>query len=405
MVILISLVFFIRSPWGQGIVVEKATSFVSQKTNTKIEIERLFLTFGGNLSLEGLYVEDMQSDTLLYSKDLEVGIGLWDFISSGDLHISKLDWDGLKARVVRKENSEKFNYDFLIDAFVSDTTNVQETQVNQAEAESEPMKISIDPISLRNFDLIYLDEKMGMDAKLLLGGLDVDIPHLDLEKLEFDIRNIELKESQISYRQTKPLEVSEEEESDSEALALVSLDNFLIKNVSLLYNDEVSNQLADVFIGDLRLEVPEFDLETQKVMVKELSLLKSKILFHDFSAPTVASESSEQTEATPFEWPNWIVDVGSINLEENSIEFKTKDVAPRQGFFNPEAMVFEELTLTLDNIYLKNEKAGFNISEFNFKESGGFELKTFTTGLKLDSKSIEIDDFRIESRNKSKCLL
>ncbi|MCH7414211.1 translocation/assembly module TamB [Belliella sp. R4-6] len=401
MVILIALIFFIRSPWGQGIVVNKATSYLSQKTNSKIEIDRLFLTFGGNFSLEGLYVEDMQSDTLLYSKDLEVGVGLWSFISSGDLHISKLEWDGLKARVIRKENSEKFNYDFLIDAFVSDTTNVQDTEVSQSETESEPMKISIDPISLRNFDLIYLDENMGMDAKLLLGSLDVDIPFLDLEKLEFDIRNVEIKDSQISYKQTKPFSPSEVEESESEAMALVSLDNFLIQNVSLVYNDEVLNQLADVFIGDLHLEVPEFDLASQKVMVKELSLLKSKILFHDFSTPSVASNSSEQNEATPFEWPNWIVDVGLINLEENRIEFKTKDVEPRPGFFNPEAMIFDDLTLTLDNVYLKNEKAGLNISEFNFKESGGFELRTFTTGLKLDNKSIEIDDFRIET-NRSK---
>ena len=70
------VVLFIRSPWGQNIIVTKAVSFIADKTGTEVSIDRLYLTFSGNLYLEGLYLEDEQQDTLVYSKDLEVSVPL-----------------------------------------------------------------------------------------------------------------------------------------------------------------------------------------------------------------------------------------------------------------------------------------------------------------------------------------
>ena len=52
------LILFIRSPWGQNIIVDKAANYVSDKTNTKVEIDKAFITFGGSLQVEGLYLED-----------------------------------------------------------------------------------------------------------------------------------------------------------------------------------------------------------------------------------------------------------------------------------------------------------------------------------------------------------
>ncbi|MGK0324465.1 MAG: autotransporter translocation and assembly factor TamB, partial [Psychroserpens sp.] len=77
---LVLLVFFVRSPWGQHIIVNKATNYVSNKTNTKVEIEKLFITFDGNLQLNGLFLEDKKGDTLIYSKSLEANIPLWKII-------------------------------------------------------------------------------------------------------------------------------------------------------------------------------------------------------------------------------------------------------------------------------------------------------------------------------------
>ncbi|AFL85925.1 hypothetical protein Belba_3423 [Belliella baltica DSM 15883] len=401
--VLIVLILFVRSPYGQQIIVNKATAYLSDKTSTQVEIDHLFITFAGNFSLQGLYIEDLKKDTLLYSKDLELGFGLINFIRTGDIHISKLEWDGLKANISRQENSEEFNYDFLINAFVSEPTEPDLQNEEIPESDSEPLKISLDPISFRNFDLSYQDEKMGMDAKLKLGEFDLNIASMNLEDLAFDIKNVALKNSKVSYRQTKPFEETEDSDPDSEISTLLSLENFLIQNVSLTYDNEVDSQFSDVHIGELNLQMPEFDLADQKVLVKSLTLEKSQILYHDFSVPQVVNQEEEQVENISFSWPEWKVDVGSIELAENRLEFKTRDTDIQQGFFNPEAMIFENLTASLDNIYLKNEKAGFNLNQFEFQESGGFELKTFSTGVKVENEFIALANLEIET-NRSRLL-
>ena len=101
LLLLLLIVLFVRSPWGQGILVDKAINYITDKTNTEVQIDKLFITFGGNLSLDGLYLEDKQGDTLVYSKHLEADIPLWSLISGGPISIDDVEWEGLKANIFR----------------------------------------------------------------------------------------------------------------------------------------------------------------------------------------------------------------------------------------------------------------------------------------------------------------
>ena len=83
------LILFIRSPWGQGIIVDKATNYVSNKTGTEVSIKRLFITFSGNIYLEDLYLEDIDGDTLLYSKNLEAGVAFAPLLTTGNINVTK----------------------------------------------------------------------------------------------------------------------------------------------------------------------------------------------------------------------------------------------------------------------------------------------------------------------------
>ncbi len=74
LVLFLGVILFIRSPWGQDIIVNKLIDYVSDKTETKVTIDKLFLTFSGDIQLEGLYLEDKKEDTLLYSRSLEADI-------------------------------------------------------------------------------------------------------------------------------------------------------------------------------------------------------------------------------------------------------------------------------------------------------------------------------------------
>lgn len=384
-----ALILFIRSPWGQGIVVDKATNYVSGKTGTEVSIKRLFITFSGNIYLEDLYLEDTQGDTLVYSKNLEAGVAFGPLLTTGNISVTKLDWEGLIGRVSRSAETEKFNFDFLIEAFVSQSAD--STQVAADTTASDPLKIKLSPISLRDFEITYFDEVMGIDAAILLGELEVTIPGLDLEEYEFDIKEVALKNTKIKYHQTKPFPPSEEN-SEETPMPIVTLDELTLTNVSADYVSAPDKQKAQVQIGNLLVELPKADLRIQTIELTTLVLEKSSILFHDFSTPLQTTEEENPSESAPFSWPDWIVEAGKIDVDSTNIEYKSADVAVQKGRFNPEAISFSDLTFDAEDLYLKDETVGASLQEFHFQEGSGFALKEFQFDLKAGNESAELDN-------------
>ncbi len=398
MVLAIALILFIRSPWGQGIVVDKATSYVSDKTGTEVRIERLFITFSGNIYLEGLYLEDTKGDTLIYSKNLEAGVAFAPLLSTGNINVTKLDWEGLVARVSRSAETEKFNFDFLIEAFASQPADSTQTVATDTTA-SDPPKIKLSPISIRDFDITYLDEVMGIDASLLLGELEVTIPGLDLEKYEFDIKQIALQNTKIKYHQTKPFPPSEEPEEEP-LMPIVNLDELTLSNVTADYISSPDSQEAQVLIGHLLVELPEANLKTQTVKLTTLALENSSILFHDFSV-AAAADTVNSTSSAPFEWPDWIVEANDISIDSTNIEYKSADISIKKGYFNPEAIQITALNLDLENAFIRDEKVGLELNKLEFTEGSGFELREFSTAISLGNEEIEIEDLLLQT-NRSK---
>lgn len=151
LVVLVALILFVRSPWGQNIIVTKATSYISDKTKTRVDIERFFLTFDGHLMLEGLYLEDKKGDTLVYSKSLEAGVALWPLIKGNGVGISSLDWEGLRAIITRKDTIQSYNFQFLIDAFASPTEG------NVTDEPTSSPKLTIGDLSFKDFNIVSIN--------------------------------------------------------------------------------------------------------------------------------------------------------------------------------------------------------------------------------------------------------
>ena len=395
LVLVILQVVFIRSPWGQDIVVKKATTYVSDKTNTEVSIDRLYITFSGNLYLEGLYLEDAEGDTLLYSRKLEAGVEIVPLIKTGEINVTKLEWEGLKADISRTAQSGKFNFDFLIEAFVTQDGDVSIKEGTSAQEEAQPLSVTLSPISLKDFDLRYVDEVLGIDAFLLVESLDVEVPMLNLAKSEFRISNLSLQNSQISYTQTKPFEPAEEDTVVS-VLPFLIVDNLQLSNVSVKYNNTVELQQAELDIGKFNLQAPEIDLQNQVVKVRAIELKDSNILFYDFGVE-VAATPNLPSESASVVWPDWVAQIESISLANNSVEFKTADKEITQGYFNPEVFSIQDLRLEAGDIFLEDMQAGLQLSDAGFVEAGGFELRNLQFDFSISDAESQIENLWIET--------
>ena len=194
LVLLFLLILFIRSPWGQGIIVGKVTSYVSNKTNTKVEIERLFLTFNGNLQIDGLYLEDTKGDTLIYSKSLEANLPLWSLIRGEGIGVDGLYWEGVRANIIRKDSIQGYNFQFLIDAFATeDTTTVAK------DSTAAPLNIVLGKLNFKDFDVVFDDEVAGIDSRFKIGTLNAKMKTTDLEHMKFEASELKLSDSRIKF--------------------------------------------------------------------------------------------------------------------------------------------------------------------------------------------------------------
>lgn len=408
-ILLMLLLLFLRSDWGQNIIVGKATQYLSEKTHTQVSIDRFFITLKGDLNLEGLYVEDQQGDTLVYSKKLIAGIPFIPIIKGQPIALNNLEWEGLRANVYRKDSLEGYNFQFIIDAFASEDEAEEQIQTTTEEDAALP-KISVGTIHFADFDLKFKDEVLGIDSKLKLGKLDFQGKNIDLNEMKFEIRELILEDTDAFYVQTKAFPPSDEEESG--ALPFINLDQLQLNNVTAYYESIPDQMNAQLNLSQFLLELPEADLNEQNIQINQL-LLKDSFIALKMQKASPADDKlkdvgedigDEVEEAIVFEWPDWNVKVNTIDFSQNQVCYQRGEVNLNDKQFNPDYLVLSDLELQLKNIELsEDEHLQLDFDRISFKERNNFELKNLNFKLDMNSDDLKIEDFALETgKNKLK---
>lgn len=367
-------------------IIHRVVDYVSGKTHTKIDIDRLFITFSGNAYLEGLYMEDQQGDTLVYSRSLEASVPLLPLIKGDKINIASLDWSGLVAKIDRPESTEKFNFDFLIDAFAGepDTT-----------AQSSTPKLEIGTIRLNDFKIDYHDGVDGMDASLRLGALLVKMDELDLDLMKFHVDRASITNTQISYVQTKSPETDADTDPAS-AMPYLIVDHFEIGDTRANYSSLPDQIEAEIKIGTFLLNLPKADLGQRSIRLETLELTDSELMYRDKKITEVQPAPTESpAEASTFEWPDWELKADNINLGNNHIRFESAATTVSNEGFDPSNLDMGKLDLKLSNIHLNKESAQINLDRLSFYEKSGLALNDMAFGLTLDQQNLRLTDLKI----------
>ncbi len=388
LLLFISIILFIRSQWGQDIIINKIVDYVSNKTQTEISIDKLFITFSGHLYLEGLYLEDKTGDTLIYSKSLEANIPFKPLITGSGIALNSLDWRGLKANVTRKKDSENFNFSFLIDAFTT-------TDTLQTTTESEPLNISIGTINLTDFDINYNDGFLGIESAVHLGEVELDMDKLDLDNMHFEVDDFALRNSDVNYKQTKPFITTED--STSTQLPYIGIGDLNLENVKANYTSVPDNQIGIVNIGNFKLESNKANLNTNEISIDKLALNNSNISYK--TKDLASTEITETDNLSVFEWPEYNFTLKRLELESNSIDYQVGNQEAIKGSFNANALAISNLNLNAQNINYIKEKANLSLEKFSFNEKSGFQLKNFGFEAQLNNSDVTITNLKLQTNN------
>lgn len=394
--LLIIMIIAIRLPYVQQKITDRASTFLSDKTGTKIHVDRLFVTFSGKVALDGLYIEDLQGDTLLYSGQLESGVQMIPLIR-GKIQLRSTDWSSLKANVYRREGGD-FNFQFLLDAFQTQEDEVVLSEESDVEKTSE-ITLQAGPVNLRDFAVIYRDDELGIDVQMELGELSIEPRNLDFQEFNFELSKVSWTDTKIQYVQTKPFPPTDEGQAP-EILPGIKVEGLELHNIDITYDSKPDELLAEIVIGDFLLELPLLNLAEKIVEANTVELRSSIVKLQGPQAEEIEKQvelSDSLSIEEVFEITDWKVQVHRLDLEDNSIEVGAGSPDLVEGAFNPNFFSILNLNLAVDSVKVTSQEVKAHFNRFTFSERSGLALKSLSGKFHLQERSLSIRAFKIET--------
>ena len=397
-VILVILILLIRTESFQKYITGKAVSWLTEKIGTPVTVDRLFFTFSGDIELEGLYVQDQHKDTLIYSEKLQTGISIFPLFG-GDIEVTHLDWTGLVANINRTLPDSAFNFDYIIKAFDSgaSTNAAADTSLGSA------TDISLGKISLANFRIHYNDEVSGMDARIKMGSFNMESNMIDLDAMFFHLKKLELNETFVNIRQNVVPHPEEEEDLDTTASPLpsIQLDNLAFSNVHLNYDSPGDTMLIDAKIGKFRFQLPEANLNAQVLKIGKVFLAESRFIVQLPVGTPEPVVSEDPAISEPFTWPDWNISMKKFTLSNVNFQMDQGSYVRKAGAFDPAHIGLDSLNVSLENVGLANKSAKAELKNLGFKEQSGFQLRKLAVKAELSDKNAALKKLQIITNNSS----
>ncbi|HYV92026.1 MAG TPA: translocation/assembly module TamB domain-containing protein [Chitinophagales bacterium] len=342
--------------------------------------------------LKDLFLEDQKHDTLLYSHRLAIDIDMLKLFSHR-IELNSIHIQNLSSHVSHSLPDSSFNFDFLIDAFVSKTTTPT--------AQKSLWKFSLGDISLQKILFTFHDEIEGSEMAFNIGNFKTHFKTFDLDSMKFDIRNIDFDHTIASIIQTKIAPATESNKAVPSKMNYdVNVHDVSLSAVNFLF--QTPHQKLNMQIGKGVVTANIINLPKQKIDLKNVELENSNIDFAInklITTDTVAKTANEAvtTNSNQNQRALWKVTLQNFISKNNVIAFNNyNSPAVKEGMdFNH--LLLSGIEADVNHISYDEKNISASIREFKLKEQSGFELKHFQTKFTYDSTHAELADLDLQT--------
>ncbi|HEY1006233.1 MAG TPA: translocation/assembly module TamB, partial [Sphingobacteriaceae bacterium] len=398
-IMLIVLAFvLIEVPAVQNVVRKKAVSFLEKKIGTPVEIDRLSLDLPKQVVLEGVYFEDRRGDTLLAGDTLKVDISMLKLLRN-QVELNMVDLRGITANVRRTMPDSAFNFDYIINAFVS-----QSQEPAPPPDSTAAMKFSVSRVNLDRIRVRYSDAVAASDMDVYLGHFDTDIREFNLDSLRFSIPEIRLAglDARISQRKpvTPPPVTNEATPPVTETapgpVPDIRLGRIDLSAINVDYDNEQAAIESRVNLGKLLITFRNLDLEKQDIRIGNLELRNTKTLFRMSKTAQKAAENTGEQIANEAE-KGWTVSLDDLLLAGNDLRFD--DLAARRL---PRGIDYSHLDIRglsgeAEQIRYSPQEISGKIRSLSMRERSGLNLKQLRTEFLYGSNQAYLEDLYVQT--------
>jgi hypothetical protein len=389
----IGIAVLIQIPAIQTKIVQTAISYVSNKTHSKVEIKKISISFPKSVVIQGLYLEDITKDTLLYAGKLKVNIAFKDLFNN-KIHIRSVVLEDVNLSINRPETDSVFNYNFLLTAFSDTSQQQKKTEVKT----TAKWTFSIDNVNLKNIHFKYIDNYGGSNFTADLIDLKLKTNQIDFQKSIYNID--ELFIDGVTSKVLIKKSLKKEEVKSNSVLPKIMVNNLQINNTNFSFLDSLDKQSLTAKINRFKLKNAIVDLQKQMLTLDNIYLSKSKIEFNTNNS-RIVNDSTVDANNTAIVKNNWIVSVKGIDIEENAMFYQLVNEPTIKNAFDVNHMDYKHITLKAHDFYYSSDKTTVSIEKFTAVDHNNFSVKEFETDFRMDQYSITAKNLKIKTNNSS----
>lgn len=419
--LLLLILLLLQFSFIQTKIVHFASDWFSKKVGTTARIDKININFFDHVNAEGIYIEDLKGDTLLYAKDLKINMSVVTILKK-EIFLEKIT---LKDAVTNlKQNQDSvFNYQFIVDAFTSEDTTTSESnylfKIGEVQLENIRAKADI------------LAGKFNAD----LQNTQLKIENMDLEQMLFHIKEFNINGLNLTAQlaETPPVQTLPEVIDTIVPEVIFPLkdlgmqiigDQLKIENSNILYQYGTSTKgqyftTNYVDAKDIEIAIKNIDIneETAKMEILNIAVnlndtfhlktLQGKIHFDEKNASindlVLQTSNSKGRVSAQLEYFNYAdlmnfapatqldLDVDSLKISLAEISYfvpSLDSISEIQHLKNELLFVDTELNGTVDDIFVQHLDA--SIGRNQLFTSGRIQNATQTEQLFVKDLNLDI---------------
>ncbi len=387
--LLLLLTILIQIPSIQNFAKDKAITYLHKKIKTKVSLDRIAIKFPKDVVLEGFYFEDQKKDTLLSGKRLEVDVDLFKLISS-ELEINSISLENVKANISRNKDGV-FNFDYIIKAFESKEPK---------DPDSKPFKISVVKVNLDNVKFNFKDDFSKNDIRVNVAHFDTKFKKFDLDKMDFNIPNINLNGLKLILNQDVVEKIAEVSVKTVDTISKrkdfkLKLGKISLSEIDISYDNKDSKLDSGIRLGNLELSVNEIDLNKQLLDFDtfELKNLKGNLRMgakdKQIKTPSLDSTSIKQS--------GWKVRLNDVDIQNIAFRFDDMQSKPTQSGIDYSHLDLSKFNLKAEKLYYGNDTISGNIKSLAANEKRGLNIQSLKTDFFYGPKNASLENLYVRT--------
>jgi len=342
----------IQLPAVQNFSVNKGTDYLSKKIGSHVSIDEVHLSLIDGVIINGLYIEDENGDTLIYSRKFSTSFGSsLRSIANRDITFNRIYLEGARVNINTAKNDHLSNLDKVLNSLSPNS---------RKDGESKPFLMSFEGLDIKDSAFRITNDNTGSESFFGIVEGVIDVRDINLQNRIFDIERIELDSPKILIKsgtetvQTEKIETEIDPNPDSYIYQFY-VQNLRIKNGTIDKQVVGKDGFESAYFDKDNFKVESLDIQIQDSQISSNGILKA-------SLEQISGKVNETLTLEDFHCDSLVINDRGIEMSNFGLKTNRSTISQQLFIsFNK----FSDLRDSLENVTVN---ANFENIDFSVKD-------------------------------------